>query len=180
MPIEFRCIQCGRLLRTPDDTVGRQARCPECGSMTTVPTPVVAQSVTPPPGQAGSAGVGATTVGVGPYGPGVGQRRGGPAGENPFQSPIAYGEQPQPVAGNVPNYLVHAILCTLFCCLPFGIVAIVYAAQVNGKLTSGDFQGAVAASNSARTWCWVSFLLGLIPIVVWALIVMGTMVAHVH
>ena len=35
---------------------------------------------------------------------------------------------------SVPNYLVQAILTTIFCCLPFGIVAIVFAAQVNGKL----------------------------------------------
>jgi len=37
----------------------------------------------------------------------------------------------------VPNYLVQAILCTICCCLPFGIVAIVYAAQVNGKVAGG-------------------------------------------
>ena len=33
-------------------------------------------------------------------------------------------------------------LCTLFCCWPFWIVAIVYAAQVNGKLHVGDVRGA--------------------------------------
>ena len=33
----------------------------------------------------------------------------------------------------VPNNLVWAILTTLFCCLPAGIVSIVYAAQVNGR-----------------------------------------------
>ena len=40
----------------------------------------------------------------------------------------------EPVAGPppyVPNHLVWAILVTIFCCLPFGIVSIVYAAQVN-------------------------------------------------
>jgi hypothetical protein len=29
---------------------------------------------------------------------------------------------------NIPNHLVWAILATLFCCLPLGIVSIVYAA----------------------------------------------------
>ena len=29
---------------------------------------------------------------------------------------------------HVPNYLVQAILVTIFCCLPFGIASIVYAA----------------------------------------------------
>lgn len=62
---------------------------------------------------------------------------------------------------NVPNYLVQAILVTIFCCLPFGIPAIVYAAQVNGKLEAGDLGGAIAASEKARMWCWVAFGVGL-------------------
>src|SRR2546425_359209 len=37
MPIEFRCPQCAKLLRTPDDTAGKQAKCPECGTLTTIP-----------------------------------------------------------------------------------------------------------------------------------------------
>src|ERR1700685_693933 len=41
----------------------------------------------------------------------------------------------------VPNYLVFAILSTVLCCLPAGIPAIVYAAQVNGRLQAGDIAG---------------------------------------
>jgi hypothetical protein len=37
MAIEFRCPQCGKLLRTGDDTAGRQAQCPSCGVICTVP-----------------------------------------------------------------------------------------------------------------------------------------------
>jgi DNA-directed RNA polymerase subunit RPC12/RpoP len=37
MPIEFRCSHCGRLLRTSEDTAGRQAQCPECGTLTMIP-----------------------------------------------------------------------------------------------------------------------------------------------
>ncbi len=62
---------------------------------------------------------------------------------------------------NVPNYLPQAILVTLFCCLPFGIVAIVYAAQVNGKLQVGDYEGAVTASDNAKKWCWIGFIAGI-------------------
>lgn len=61
------------------------------------------------------------------------------------------------VTGSVPNYLVWAILSTLCCCLPAGIVAIVYAAQVDGKLSGGDYHGAVEASNNAKMWSWISF-----------------------
>lgn len=70
-------------------------------------------------------------------------------------------------AQKVPNYLVQAILTTLFCCLPFGIVAIVYAAQVNGKVAAGDYAGAVEVSGKAKTWCWVSFGLGLAGTIIW-------------
>ena len=73
--------------------------------------------------------------------------------------------QGQPVGArpeNVPNYLVQAILVTLFCCLPMGIVAIVFAAQVNGKLQAGDHEGALQASSTAKLWCWISFGSGLV------------------
>ena len=66
-----------------------------------------------------------------------------------------------PSSQHVPTHLAPAILVTLFCCLPFGIVAIVFAAQVNGKLQSDDYEGALSASNNAKTWCWISFGVGL-------------------
>ena len=62
---------------------------------------------------------------------------------------------------NVPNYLAQAILVTIFCCMPFGIPAIIFAAQVNSKLAYGDELGAREASRKAKTWCWVSFGVGL-------------------
>jgi hypothetical protein len=61
-----------------------------------------------------------------------------------------------PPGVTVQNYLVFAILATLFCCLPAGIPAIVYAAQVNGKLQAGDLAGAQAASKNAKLWCIIS------------------------
>jgi hypothetical protein len=79
---------------------------------------------------------------------------------NPYSPPIAATRASSP-GDKVPNYLVQAILTTLCCCLPFGVVAIVYAAQVDGKATAGDYAGAMQASNSAKTWCWVAFGLGL-------------------
>jgi hypothetical protein len=75
---------------------------------------------------------------------------------------------PLPVTGTVippgttvPNYLVFSVLSTILCCLPTGIPAIVYSAQVNSKLLAGDLPGAQAASNNAKLWCWISFGLGL-------------------
>jgi hypothetical protein len=45
--------------------------------------------------------------------------------------------------------------------VPFGIVSIVFAAQVNGKVAAGDYSGAIATSNKAKTWAWVSLGVGL-------------------
>ena len=64
----------------------------------------------------------------------------------------------------VKNYLVEAILVTLFCCQPFGIVAIVYAAQVDGKLSGGDYAVARQAAEKAKNWCLASMLCGLAAI----------------
>ncbi|NEO63885.1 MAG: CD225/dispanin family protein [Moorea sp. SIO4G2] len=70
----------------------------------------------------------------------------------------------------VPNYLPQAILVTLFCCFPFGIVAIVYAAQVNTKLQAADYEGAVTASDNAKKWCWISFISGAIILVLYVIL----------
>ena len=68
---------------------------------------------------------------------------------------------PVSTAPQIPNYLVQSILATVFCCLPLGIPAIVFAAQVNGKIQAGDIQGALSASKNAKLFCWIAFGLGL-------------------
>ena len=70
-------------------------------------------------------------------------------------------EMPQ----KIDNHLVGAILVTLCCCLPFGIVSIVKACQVNTKLAQGDFAGAQESANSAQKWITLSIVLGLISLV---------------
>lgn len=80
----------------------------------------------------------------------------------------AFMPQPQPgwqPTQAIPNYLVPSILVTVLCCLPAGIVGIIYATQVNSKLAARDYAGAKRASDSAKLWCWVSAGLGVVFLV---------------
>jgi TRAP-type mannitol/chloroaromatic compound transport system permease small subunit len=63
-----------------------------------------------------------------------------------------------------PNYLVPAILVTIFCCLPGGIVTIIYATQVNSKYQAGDIAGAQEASKKAKMWAMISAGVGVVVV----------------
>ena len=73
-------------------------------------------------------------------------------------------------AQSIPNHLawaiVSTILATCFCCPVglLGIVAIVYATQVNSKLNAGDIEGARRASENAKIWCWVATALAIVGV----------------
>jgi hypothetical protein len=66
-----------------------------------------------------------------------------------------------------PNYLVWAILTTVLCCLPLGVVSIVFAAQVNSKWAAGDVAGAHDSSAKARKFAIWSAIIG----VAWGVVV---------
>lgn len=90
-----------------------------------------------------------------------------PFGQTPFGQP-QYGQPvPQPGSSPPPNYLVWAILSTLFCCLPLGIVSIVYAAQVNSKYSAGDVVGAQASSAKAKQFAIWSAIAGAVAIAIY-------------
>jgi hypothetical protein len=59
------------------------------------------------------------------------------------------------------NWLVESILVTIFCCLPFGIVGIVNASQVNSRFSAGDHEGALRASKEAAKWTKIGFFVAL-------------------
>ncbi|NLE71293.1 MAG: CD225/dispanin family protein [Actinomycetales bacterium] len=109
------------------------------------------------------------------------------------QQPPAYGQQPygqgygysaygqggyapQPVGSPPPNHLVWAIITILLCTIP-GIVAVIFATQVNSKWAMGDVAGAENASRQARTWSLVGTILGVLGIVVWLILMASGLVA---
>ena len=63
------------------------------------------------------------------------------------------------------NYLVWAILTTLLCCLPFGIVSIVYSSKVDSLYYAGDYISAQQAADKAKKWAMWSALSSIIVIV---------------
>jgi len=74
---------------------------------------------------------------------------------------------PSPGApASVPNYLVPSII-SLFCCLPLGIVAVIFAARVNGQVQAGDTAGALESSRKAKMFSYIGLILGLIWIAIW-------------
>jgi hypothetical protein len=102
--------------------------------------PPVQQAPPPPNPYATGPTYGGPSYGVPPYGE---QQRGG------------YRE-------HVDNHLVKAILATLCCCLAFGVVSIVYAAQVDGYANRGDYAGARDSAEKADTWANWAIGLGII------------------
>ena len=83
----------------------------------------------------------------------------------PWNQPTAPPPTPPPAAyrpANLQTYMIPAVLVTLFCFLPTGIAALVYASQVTAKLNAGDIRGAEKASANARTWVIVSAVAGVV------------------
>lgn len=60
------------------------------------------------------------------------------------------------------NYLALSIIATILCCLPSGIVSIVYSSKVNSEYNNGNYDGALKASRNAKTWIIVSAIAGSI------------------
>ena len=86
------------------------------------------------------------------------------------QQPQYVGQEPvqeAPAAECPPTNLVWAIISTLLCCLPAGIVAIIYAIKVQNKYREGDIEGAKRASEVGAWWCIASIILGILT---WPLI----------
>lgn len=77
--------------------------------------------------------------------------------------------QQQPPLTPPKNWLVEAILVTIFCCLPFGIAGIVFASQVNSKFASGDYNGALQSSKDAARWTKIGFWVGIAWVIIWCI-----------
>lgn len=60
------------------------------------------------------------------------------------------------------NYLVLSIVGTIIGCVPLGVPAIVFSAQVDNRYAAGDYEGAARYSRTARILAWVSISIGIL------------------
>lgn len=76
----------------------------------------------------------------------------------------------QPAMPKPGSNMILAVLTTVFCCLPLGIVGIVYASKVDGLYFAGDYAGALSAAKSARTWSVIGIVASLVISIIYLLI----------
>ncbi len=70
--------------------------------------------------------------------------------------------QNNPMEAKPDNNLVWAILSTVLCCLPLGIVAIIKSTKVNELWAQGDYEGAKKAAADAKKFAiWGAAIAGI-------------------
>lgn len=67
------------------------------------------------------------------------------------------------------NHLVKSILTMLFCCLPFGIVALINATKVESLWASGQKEQAQKAAADADKWANVALICGIVGIIIYGI-----------
>ena len=83
-----------------------------------------------------------------------------------YQNTPSY-QQGQGDTVNWVPYLVVSIISTLCCCIPFGIVAIVFSAKINSAVNSGNAEEARKSAKTARIWIIVAFAAGIISAILY-------------
>ena len=98
------------------------------------------------------------------YGQGYGQQNQNYNQQNNFNG------MPQEPVNWVP-YLILSIISTLCCCLPFGVVGIVFSAKINSAMLAGNLEEAQNNAKMARIWIIVSFAIGLLTWLIYMVLI---------
>ena len=78
------------------------------------------------------------------------------------------------------TWMAESILVTIFCCLPFGIAGIVFAAKVSSLYAAGRYEEAEAASKNAGKWTKIGFFVGIVVIILYMLIYGATILSMLN
>ena len=79
-----------------------------------------------------------------------------------YQNVTGYQNNGQKPEINYVPYLVLSIISTVCCCLPFGIVGIVFSVKINSAMNAGNYEEAAQNAKMAKIWTIVSFVVGLV------------------
>lgn len=79
----------------------------------------------------------------------------------------------QPVEFAPDSNLVWAILCTVLCCIPFGVVAIVKAASVDKLWMQGRKEEAKMAAKAAKSYSIWGAVISLLLIVIYFIVLLA-------
>ena|ERR1051325_777485 len=80
--------------------------------------------------------------------------------------PPPAGAAPATVPNNLVISIVAAVVSFLFCCLPHGLISVIFATQVNKKASAGDIAGAQQAAKNAKMWAIISIIVSALWLVV--------------
>ncbi len=75
------------------------------------------------------------------------------------------------------NYLVWAILSTVLCCVPFGIVAIVKSTKVDTLWNDGRYDEAARSAEDAKKWAIIAAVSSAVVCVIYLLILVIAAIA---
>lgn len=81
-----------------------------------------------------------------------------PREQPPLQEPPSTGIPPLKPG----NWLWQSIVSTILCCIPFGIVGIVYAAKVDSFYFNGQYNESERAAKKAKMWTIIAFVIGIV------------------
>lgn len=90
------------------------------------------------------------------------QNNGGYQDAAGYQNNSGYQNNGQKPEINYVPYLVLSIISTVCCCLPFGIVGIVFSVKINSAMNAGNYEEAAQNAKMAKIWTIVSFVVGLV------------------
>ncbi|MEJ6791858.1 MAG: CD225/dispanin family protein [Lacinutrix sp.] len=69
------------------------------------------------------------------------------------------------------NYLALAIISTIACCMPLGIVSIIYSTKVDSAYNDGNYELAESSSKKAKNWGIAGLSTGVIAIVLYLIFI---------
>ena len=83
-----------------------------------------------------------------------------------WNPPPAPGTTTPPPSNNLALAIIATVVSVMFCCLPHGLVSLIFALQVDKKAQAGDLVGAINAAKQAKMWAIISIAVSVVFLVI--------------